>query len=344
VTSGPSRRLEVSADEAGLRLDALLARRGLFASVAAARRAIAAGEVRVGGRRPRKGDRLQAGDGLEVATAAGPVVVPDASLPLVVLYTDEALVAVDKPAGMAAHPLRAGEGGTLASALVARFPECAAASPDPREAGLVHRLDVGTSGVLVAARSAELWPQLRRRLGGRGDEGDGGDEGGGDDGDEGDGAAADACEKTYLAEVAGGPPGGGAGVGAPVVVQAPIGRSGRRSGKVRVGAGRGLLPATTTVVWRAPALAGDAWLVEARLSRGRAHQVRAHLAHLGAPVVGDPRYGDPRAAALAAAHGVVGFRLHAWRLSFVHPLTGRRLLLEAPAPAWTLASIAPVAR
>jgi 23S rRNA pseudouridine1911/1915/1917 synthase len=318
----------VGAAEAGARLDALLARRGLFASVAAARRAIAAGEVRVGGRPARKGLRVQPGQALELVTAAGPAVVPDGGLPLAVLYADVALVAVDKPAGMAAHPLRPGEGGTLASALVARYPECAAASPDAREAGLVHRLDVGTSGVLVAARSAELWPLLRRALGGGGGDADDGVDPDLDDG---------GCEKTYLAEVAGGPP--AAGVGVPVVVDAAIGRSGRRSGKVRVGAGRGLLPARTTLIWRAAVAGGDSWLVEARLRRGRAHQVRAHLAHVGAPVVGDPVYGDERAAALAAARGLSGFRLHAWRVSFVHPQGGGRLLLEAPAPGWA----APVA-
>ena len=203
--------LTVDAAEAGLRLDAFLARRGLFASTAASRRFLAepAARVRVDGRPARKGERLAAGQRVEVpepppVAAAGPgsTIEADPSLALEVLYADEALVAVAKPAGLPSHPLRPGERGTVASALVARFPECAQASPDPREGGLVHRLDTGTSGVLVAARQRALWTPLHEALGGGG-------------------------EKTYLAEVA--------GACTATVVDAPIGRVGRRGDHVRVG-------------------------------------------------------------------------------------------------------------
>ena len=298
--------LMVDPAEAGLRLDVFLARRGLFPSAAASRRFLAepATRVRIDGRPARKGEHLAPGQRVQLPeppAPAGAAIAPDDSLPLEVLHADEALVAVAKPAGLPSHPLRAGERGTVASALVARFPECAVASPDPREAGLVHRLDTGTSGVLVASRQRALWTPLHEALG------EGGD-------------------KLYLAEVA--------GACSATVIDAAIGRVGRRGDRVRVGTGRGLLPArteVTVVVARA-----ETTLVNARLHRGRAHQVRAHLAHAGHPVLGDPLYGDEAAKALAARLGVEGLRLHAASVTFVHPLTAEWLTIAAPPPAWAV--------
>jgi 23S rRNA pseudouridine1911/1915/1917 synthase len=302
-------KLAVTADLAGSRLDAFLVRAGGVASAGAARRLVEQGAVRVDGRPGRKGQLLATGQTVELdAPPDEPAVLPDPAMPLVVLYEDAAMVAVNKPAGWPTHPLGPGERGTLASALVARFPECATASRDAREAGFVHRLDTGTSGVVLAARDPEGWLALRRIVGG------------------------ERCEKTYLAEVVPPPaPMNGADIER-TVVEAAIGRRGRRSGRVRVGAGRGLLPARTEVVVRQRR--AHSWLVEARLHRGRAHQVRAHLGHLGLPVLGDPLYGDPAALKVAAALGVDGFRLHAWRIRLVHPSTGVALDIEAPPPDW----------
>jgi 23S rRNA pseudouridine1911/1915/1917 synthase len=303
-------KLPVTADLAGSRLDAFLVRSAAAPTAGAARRLLDQGAVRVDGRPGRKGQLMVAGQTVELtATPASdaPAVLPQPALPLTVLYQDAALVAVDKPAGWPTHPLRAGETGTLASALVARFPECATASPDRREAGFVHRLDAGTSGVIVAARDPDSWQALRRIVGG------------------------ERCEKIYLAEVVP-PPAPMAGGTDSIVVEAPIGRRGRRSGQVRVGAGRGLLPARTEITVRQRR--ERSWLIEARLHRGRAHQVRAHLGHLGLPVLGDPIYGDAPARELAVALGVTGFRLHAWRIRLVHPATGAVLELEAPPPDW----------
>jgi 23S rRNA pseudouridine1911/1915/1917 synthase len=299
----------VTEAEAGLRLDALLVRKGMVASVAAARRLLNAGRVRLGGpagvaqKVLKKGLRVPAGAHIEVtaATETGAVaVVPDPKLPLVVLFEDEHVVAVDKPAGIPSHPLRPGERRTVASALVARYPECADASEDPREGGLAHRLDVGTSGVLLAARSRPVWRRLRQVL------------------------ARPECEKIYLAEVVGAP-------GAHVTIEKPIGRVGRRAGRVRVGGGRGLLPARTEV--HTLARRAETTLIEARLSRGRAHQIRVHLASIGCPVVGDETYGGEPSRHLAQAGGG-GLRLHAAKVAFAHPVTGRRTVVRAPPPIW----------
>jgi 23S rRNA pseudouridine1911/1915/1917 synthase len=292
---------------AGRRLDAVIAAAGGAPSVAAARRSIAAGLVRVDGRRQKKGVRVQAGQVVEVAApAAGGVASPE--VPLVVLYEDADLVAVDKPAGVSSQSLRAGETGTVASALVARYRECAQASPDPREGGLGHRLDRDTSGVLVAARTRESWQRLRQVLGGG------------------------SCEKVYLAEVEGAPfapqpspflsPGPRPGSW---VVDAPVGRTGRRGSHVTLDGGRQPLAARTELV--ALEAREGTTLVEARLARGRPHQVRAHLAHVGHPVVGDEVYGRDRP-------GAGPLRLHALAVTFPHPRTGHQLRVEAPAPAW----------
>jgi 23S rRNA pseudouridine1911/1915/1917 synthase len=292
----PGRR--VAAELAGRRVDQVVAATIPGLSVTAARRLVLAGAVRVDGRVARKGDRLTAGQMLDVEAGDAPdgdhvVVAPDPAVAIAVLHADDALVAIAKPAGVPTHPLRAGQLGTAANALVARFPECAGASPDAREAGLANRLDTGTSGVLVAARRRDVWPRLRAALSGTD------------------------CEKIYLAEVAGSAEAG--------VAEAPIGRVGRRGGHVRVGAGRQPLPARTT--WNVAERRERTTLVEARLTSGRAHQVRAHLSAAGHPIVGDPTYGGPAAARL---------HLHAWHVRFRHPSSGELISIEAPAPEWAM--------
>jgi 23S rRNA pseudouridine1911/1915/1917 synthase len=301
--------------EAGLRLDAFLASQKIVPSATAARRAIARRIVLVDGRPARKGLHLGEGQLVEIAAPIQDRVVPApaAEVPLPVLYVDDDLVVVDKPAGLPSHPLRAGEGPSAAGALVARFPECAVASPDPREGGLAQRLDRGTTGVLVAARRRSVWSGLRNAL------------------------AAQDCEKTYRAEVVGRFPDLGSGQkdfvnpGAQpgtLVVAVPIGRVGRHGARVKLGGGRQPLPAVTAfaLLEQRPTTA----LIDARLCKGRTHQVRAHLAYLGVPVVGDTTYGEPGADPEPPA----SLHLHAVAIVFKHPTTGQLLRIEAPLPKW----------
>jgi 23S rRNA pseudouridine1911/1915/1917 synthase len=305
--------LVVAAEEQGSRLDVFLAHRNIVPSAGAARRAVAAGIVRVNGRPAKKGLHLDAGDTVQLAdgppVAVTVVATPELDIP--VLYVDDALVAVAKPSGVPSHPLRPDEGATAAGAIVAKFPECAQASPDAREGGLGHRLDLGTSGVLLAARSREGWYRLREAL------------------------ASSGCEKTYRADVRGQFPSPERDFGPGVVpgprprsfvVTVPIGRQGRRSGKVLLDAGRSPLPARTEITLLEERAGGA--LVEARLAHGRAHQVRAHLAHLGLPVAGDATYG--------VAEGDLSLRLHALSISFLHPTTAQPMCIEAPPPAWAM--------
>lgn len=290
-------RFTVRADEAG-RLDRILAAR--FPGVGRRRWAemFTAGWVAVNGARAVKGQRV--GPGAEVTVRAAPATgpslapVPQPELPLEVLHADRRLLALNKPPGQPSHPLRPGETGTLANALVARFPECAAASRDVREGGLVHRLDRGTSGVLIAARDLESYFAVRRAF------------------------AAGQVDKTYLALVA--------GIARDGEMDAPLIQRGRRSVVARTGDPDALEALTR---WRLLASGSGVSLLEVTARSGRMHQVRAHLAAAGHPLVGDPLYGGPES---VGGQRIEHPFLHARSIALPHP-DGGRLQADAPLPA-----------
>jgi len=149
----------------GERLDLYLVRNGHAASRRDARDLIAGGEVRVNGRRCRKGLSLTASDVVEVERSGGAsAIVPNPDLPLRVLYQDDEMLVVDKPGLLPCHPLRAGETETLMNAVVARFPQAAEAGPKPLEGGLFHRLDNGTSGAVMVALTPAAFARLHAAL------------------------------------------------------------------------------------------------------------------------------------------------------------------------------------
>lgn len=299
--------MRISVTTAGVRLDAVVAK-ACGVSLRHVREWLDQGLVRVNQGGSAKGRRMVVGDVIEVEVPAAvqvAVLVPQPDVPLDVIYEDEFLVAINKPGPLPSHPLRAGEGATAAGALVARYPECAAAAMDPREGGLGHRLDQGTSGVLIAARSRPAWLALRQALGGI------------------------TCEKAYVAEVAGIMP-------ISDVCSEAIGRGGPRGGKAVVGGGKDPLPARTEFE-RLQTRASSS-LVRARLASGRVHQVRAHAAYLGFPVLGDGVYADERARRIAGELGVESLRLHAESVRLRHPMTGQPLKIVAPLPTWANAN------
>jgi len=161
---------EIAAPEAApVRLDIFLARHLPGVGRRAARALIARGAVRLNGRRTRKADMVHPNDLVcvaEPASAASVCLPPEADLPIAVLHADDVMVAIDKPPGMPVHALRPGERGTAANFLVARYPEVSRLG-SALEAGLVNRLDTGTSGVLLAARSPDAHSNLRRMFGTR---------------------------------------------------------------------------------------------------------------------------------------------------------------------------------
>ena len=245
---------------------------------------------------------------VEVAPPADQGPRADAAVDFDVVYEDPFLVVVGKPAGLVVHHGAGHTGGTLVDGLLARFPElgrlAAAGAGEADRPGIVHRLDKGTSGLLVVARNAEafhaLSAQLRRHTAGR---------------------HYRALVSGLVDDDAG-------------VVDAPIGRSPRQP--TRMSVTRGGRPARTayTVLhrYREP---DEATLIEATLDTGRTHQVRVHLAAIGHPVIGDDRYAGVAAPPRTLKGVLPGGRLflHACRLSLDHPDGGERRSWESPLPA-----------
>lgn len=288
---------EVPSALAGERLDravALLA--GVSRSVAAT--LVAEGFVRVDGNPVADGKaRLALGQSVRIDLAGVPGAVlpepePDVAVPVV--HVDEHIVVVDKPAGLVVHPATGHEHGTLVNGLLARFPEIAGVG-EPSRPGIVHRLDAGTSGLLVVARSARAYDVLRSAL------------------------ARREVDRTYDALVWGHPSATSA------TIDAPIGRSPHDPLKMAVVVGGKPARTHVTVVetFSEPALAH----VRCTLESGRTHQIRVHLAAVGHPVVGDLQYGTKRSEELLGRPF-----LHASRLGLQHPVSGEHLVFHSPLP------------
>lgn len=251
--------LKVDAASAGKRID-LVVGEALGLSRSRVKLLFESGAVRVNHRKAKKGVLVALNDALEVDlpdAAQSTAAQADPTLQLRLLHVDDALVFVDKQAGVPSQPLRPEELGTVANALVAKFPEMRDVGDDLREAGLCHRLDVETSGVMLAARTREAWERLRADFSG-----------------------LRAVEKRYLALVKG--PLANEGV-----IDVPLDHAGDHV-VPRLSGGR---PAITEFSVRARK--GPFVLVDVNLVTGVLHQVRAHLAAVGAPIVGDALYSGP---------------------------------------------------
>jgi 23S rRNA pseudouridine1911/1915/1917 synthase len=279
--------LVVGPEHAGERLDVFLA--GTAGSRAAAQRLIDSGLVLVDGERRPKRHTVAVGERVEVQPAPQreEPLVPDATF--AVAYEDEHLMVVDKPAGVVVHPARRHNAGTLAQALAGRI----AGGDDPRRAGIVHRLDRDTSGLLVVARTdavhAALKDMMRRRE----------------------------VTREYVALVEGRP---AARAG---TIDAPLGRDRRVRTRISTDTDDPRPAITHFEVERA--LEGYT-LLRVRLETGRTHQIRAHLLAIGHPVAGDPEYGRKGVLGLERQF------LHAERLAFTHPSTGAEIEVRSPLP------------
>ncbi len=278
-------------------------------SRARVQRLIEEGRVTLDGRPARAAARLRGGERAElVVPAPEPSQLVAEDLPLSVLHQDADLVVLDKVAGMVVHPARGNPQSTVVNALLHRF---AGAGPGGDRLGLVHRLDKGTSGCLVVARSDEalaaLQASFRRRE----------------------------VEKTYLAVCHGLP-------AAEARLDTPYGRHPRDRTRFtcRVETARRAVTAWRVVERFGREGAPRAALLEVALHTGRTHQIRVHLSEAGHPLLADATYGGTRREARLAAEEPVRLAalalgrqaLHAWRLAFPHPRTGERLALEAPLP------------
>jgi len=288
----PDLSLTVGDDDAGARLDRFLAQP--LGSRSRAVALIDAGRVTVDGAVRQKRHALETGSVIVVtsadgAVAPGEVEVADASVPFAIAYQDEYLLVVDKPAGVVVHPAAGHRTGTLAQALSG----VAAGGPDGSRAGIVHRLDRDTSGLLVVARSDEVHRALTRLL------------------------AARKLRREYLALVDGRPE---ARTG---TIDAPIGRDRRDRMLHSIDTDA---PREARTHFEIERMLPGSTLLRVVLETGRTHQIRVHLAAIGHPVCGDPQYG------VAGRHGLRRQFLHAARLTFPHPVTGAELDLCSELP------------
>ncbi|ABO54724.1 MULTISPECIES: RluA family pseudouridine synthase [Burkholderia] len=231
----------------------------------------------------------------QLAFAAEPV-------PLDVIYEDDALVVINKPAGLVVHPAAGNWSGTLLNGLLHRYGDAAAGLP---RAGIVHRLDKETSGLMVVARTLAAQTDLVRQL------------------------QARTVKRRYFALVWGTMPEEG-------TIDAPIGRDPRERTRMAVVTGASGKPARThfrtvdTCVWQRQPVSA----IQCDLETGRTHQIRVHCSHAGHPLLGDPVYGRARGkrSVTPLPNGFARQALHAWRLGLVHPVTGKTMQWRCPLP------------
>ena len=297
MTPAGQRRVPVPEGLDGERLDAALARMFGLSRTAAAE-LISGGSVLVGGRAAVKSDRVPAGEWLEVTLPPAPAFQPDPEpVPgLAVIYEDADIIVVDKPPGVAAHPTPGWTGPTVQQGLLAAGYSVATSGAAERQ-GIVHRLDAGTSGLMVVAKSEHAYSALKRAFRER------------------------EVDKIYHALVQGHPD--------PLrgTIDAPIARHPSGDGRFAVVAGgrSAVTHYDTLEAYRA------ASLTEIILETGRTHQIRVHMAAVRHPCVGDRLYGaDP---VLAARLGLTRQWLHAARLGFAHPGDAAMVEFASPYPA-----------
>lgn len=288
--------IQIEVDRPASRLDQLLVQKLPHLSRSKLQNLIRQGQVLLSGQTARPSASVQPGDLITLILPAAPPAAPQAeTIWLDIMFEDEDIIVLNKPAGLVVHPAQGHRRGTLVNALLGRYPDLAALSQadigSASRPGIVHRLDRDTSGLMIVARTPAALQHLRRQF------------------------KARTVDKLYLALVFGRPqaPEG--------IIDVPLGRdphhrqkfAPRPDGK----------PARTH--YRTIEDFGQYSLLEIKLETGRTHQIRVHLAWLKCPVVGDTVYGRPK-----NALGLNRQFLHAWQLRFQHPRHGRPVHFEAP--------------
>lgn len=300
----------VSSEEAGERLDRFLATQLPELSRNRIQSLMDDGHVLVNGLTKKPSHRVARDEIVIVDLPAPPALgVESEPIPIEILYEDTDLAVINKPAGMIVHPGAGAEKGTLVAALLHHFGDAQGLSSvgGPRRPGIVHRLDKETSGAIVVARTdvahANLATAFSKRL----------------------------VEKTYLALLHGQPKGKSGAATTSGRIELPIARDLHRRSRMTTRRREGREARTD---WRALVQMGNFTLVEADIHTGRTHQIRVHFSALGCPVVGDTVYGAPREERVGKLILPPLERnfLHAARLAFAHPISGKRLEFRAPLP------------
>ncbi|MCI9158077.1 MAG: RluA family pseudouridine synthase [Lawsonibacter sp.] len=289
--------LKLTADREGERADALLARLIPDLTRSAAQKLLERGAVTSEGRTVRKNDRPAPGQALEaVLPDPEPAGVLPQDIPLDVVYEDGDLIVINKPVGLVVHPAPGHPDGTLVNALLYHCGTSLSGIGGQLRPGIVHRIDRDTSGLIVAAKNDRAHLALAAQL------------------------QDHSLARTYEAVAVGGFKADSG------TVDAPIGRHPADRKKMAVDRRNGREAVTHwSVLARWPGYTH----LECRLETGRTHQIRAHLASIGHPLLGDTVYGAKK-----PVPGLAGQCLHARRLRFVHPSTGRIIEVECPLPSW----------
>ena len=302
-------QLDVTELLAGKRLDAALAEVEPKLSRAAARRLIEQGAITVSGSTVKPAHRLRVGERVR-GDLPDPVpdrVTPEA-LPLAIVYEDSQLVVIDKTAGMVVHPAAGHRQGTLVNALLHHCRELTGIGGVLRP-GIVHRLDKGTSGLLVVAKTELAHRDLSRQF------------------------KARSVERSYRALVRARPRADQGSIDAPI---------GRHPGDRKRFSTHARVARRAVTHWSVEERLGEITLLRVRLETGRTHQIRVHLASVGLPIVGDPVYGGGRRA--GAELGLGRQALHAATIGFDHPETGERLRFDSELPADLAAAVVKLRR
>lgn len=283
----------ISKEEEGLRLDTLLARRFPRYSRTYFQFLIEQNCVLVEGEVLKKREKPKEGEEIEICFQLTPEIsLAPENIPFEILYEDDHLLAINKPAGMVVHPAPGHPSGTFANALLFHC-KSLSASPGDLRPGIVHRLDKETTGVLLAAKTQEAHQKLVSLF------------------------ASRSIQKYYLAICLGTPQEG--------KIEAPLARHPTRRHEMAVSSvGKEAISIVRLLEKRGPLS-----LTEVQLITGRTHQIRVHLKHIGHPVLGDPVYGSSSA---NQKYGIKRQLLHAQKVSFIHPFTQTPITIEAPPP------------
>ena len=287
----------LTADQAGERLDAFLARSLPDLTRSAAQRLLEEGAVTLGGKPAKKNTKTAPGDVVELTLPdPQPVEVLPQNIPLDIVYEDADVIVVNKPVGLVVHPAPGHPDGTLVNALLYHCGESLSGINGELRPGIVHRIDRDTSGLIIAAKNDRAHLALSRQL------------------------QDHTLARVYEAVVVGNLREDSG------TVNAPIGRHPVDRKKMAVEPRNGR-PAVTH--WRVLARYPGYTHVECRLETGRTHQIRVHMASIGHPLLGDTVYGSKK-----PWPGLAGQCLHARKLRFLHPATGEPVEVECPLPDW----------
>jgi 23S rRNA pseudouridine1911/1915/1917 synthase len=301
-------KFRVESDEAGQRLDSYIAGRLADCSRSHAAVLIRQGFIRVDNQNCKPGYRVKSNEHiLAQIPAPAPTKIVGESLPLNIIFEDQDLMVINKPAGMVVHPAAGHSTGTLVHGILYHCPDLEGIGGEKRP-GIVHRLDKDTSGIMVVAKNAFTHHDLARQFKDR------------------------SIQKRYLALVIGSPQ------TAAGQIDLPVGRHPVERKKMSTHGSRGRDALT---LWKVQERLPGAALLEIELKTGRTHQIRVHCQAMGYPIVGDPVY-TQRGALKSLAHGNPALHqalkkaqrqmLHAWSLGFRHPADSRPLLFEVPIP------------